>query len=258
MTAAIPLLSPIGDVAVVSGGAGDIGTEIALVLSTLGCHVAVLDIDEERVTELNARSKTEDLSITAYLGDLAEADEVKRLRTLVLHEHGPVSIVANAVGIVSAKKFLDIGVDEWNRVMKVNLQAVFSVCQAFVPSMYDLGCGRVINIASAAGKTGGGLIGTAAYSASKAGVIGLTKALARELAPHQVTCNAIAPGPIHTRMTNIYKEQPELRSRVEQSLPLRRIGEPVEVADVIGFLATKESGYITGETFDVDGGLVME
>lgn len=252
------LIHPAGEVALVTGGGGDIGRAIAAKLACMGCDVAVADISGRDAAVAADEIVANGYRAMAFQADLARMDEVERLREQVQKALGNVSIVVNAVGIVSAKKFLEIEPKEWERVLNVNLGAVYNVCKVFVPVMAEAGSGRIINIASAAGKTGGGLLGTAAYVASKAGVIGFTKALAREFAVHHITCNSIAPGPIDTRMTKSYREDEVLRRSVELMLPLRRIGHPEEVATAVAYLASVEAGYITGETFDVDGGLIME
>ncbi len=252
------LFKPFSDIAVVSGAGGDIGSEIAAELGRLGCTVILLDISETRVDKVAEALNAQGLRAHGYAADLSMESKVEELRDDITAAHGPAGILVNALGIVSSAHFLSLTGTEWERTMEVNLASVFSICKAFLPGMDQSGGGRIINIASAAGKTGGGLLGTAAYVASKAGVIGFTKALAREMASRAITCNSIAPGPIDTSMTKIYREQPELRAQVEASLPMRRIGTVSEVANAVAFLSTVEAGYITGETFDIDGGLIME
>ena len=154
--------------------------------------------------------------------------------------------------------FLETTEADWDLLVGVNLTGTFLCTRAVVPAMRESSWGRIVNISSIAGKRGGGFLGRTPYSAAKAGVLGFTKALARELAGDGITVNAIAPGPVDTDMTKILREDDELLARIVANVPLERRGLPHEIADAVCLLCSGAGGYMTGETLNIDGGVAME
>lgn len=241
-----------GRTAIVTGAGRGIGYAIATAFVEHGAQVALLDRDPSVVP---AAEQLGDQA-QGVVADVAIAAEIDTAVNHVLHQWGRIDILVNNAAVLSSAPFLDLTPAEWERTLAVNLTAIYHTCRAVLPAMIATGYGRLITIASVAGKRGGGILGSAAYSAAKAGAIGLTKALARELAPHGITANTICPGPVETTLLSVMT--PELRERAQRLIPLGRFALPAEVAAAALFLASTEASFITGETIDVDGGLTMD
>lgn len=239
--------------AIVTGAAQGIGLAIAQALAQQGAIVALVDRQPEALQAALVQCGPQS---RGYLIDMAQSDAVITGFQQILADLAGVEILVNNAAVLSTAPFRALPEAEWDRTLQVNLKSVFLASQAVVESMVTQRFGRIIQVASVAGKRGGGLLGTSAYATAKAGVIGLTKALARELAEFQITVNAVAPGPIET---SLIAPMPE--SRREQALrqiPLGRFGQAPEVAAAVVFLASTEAGFITGEILDVDGGISMD
>lgn len=241
-----------GRTAIVTGAGRGIGHAIATAFVEHGAQVALLDRDATVVAAAECLGD----QAQGIVADVAVAAEVDTAVNHVLHQWGRIDILVNNAAVLSSAPFLDLTPAEWERTLAVNLTAIYHTCRVVVPVMIATGYGRLITIASVAGKRGGGILGSAAYSAAKAGAIGLTKALARELAPHGITANTICPGPVETPLLSVMT--PELRERAQRLIPLGRFALPAEVAAAALFLASAEASFITGETVDVDGGLTMD
>ncbi|MGQ9614532.1 SDR family NAD(P)-dependent oxidoreductase [Chloroflexus sp.] len=241
-----------GRTAVVTGAGRGIGYAIATAFVEHGAQVALLDRDPAVVL---AAERLGDQA-QGVVANVAIAAEINTAINHVLHQWGRIDILVNNAAVLSSAPFLELTPAEWERTLAVNLTAIYHTCRVVVPAMMATGYGRLITIASVAGKRGGGILGNAAYSAAKAGAIGLTKALARELAPHGITANTICPGPVETPLLSVMT--PELRERAQRLIPLGRFALPAEVAAAAVFLASAEASFITGETIDVDGGLTMD
>lgn len=241
-----------GHTAIITGAGRGIGYAIATAFVEHGAQVALLDRDAAVVTAAERLGE----QAQSIVVDVAIAAEVHAAINHVLQQWGRIDILVNNAAVLSSAPFLDLTPAEWERTLAVNLTAIYHTCRAVVPAMIATGYGRLITIASVAGKRGGGILGSAAYSAAKAGAIGLTKALARELAPHGITANTICPGPVETPLLSVMSS--ELRERAQRLIPLGRFALPAEVAAATVFLASAEASFITGETIDVDGGLTMD
>jgi NAD(P)-dependent dehydrogenase (short-subunit alcohol dehydrogenase family) len=236
--------------ALVTGGGSGIGAAIARRLAGEGAEVVIGDINEGAATEV-ARE------IDAVAARLDVTDPESAIS--VVAEHGPFSILVNNAGTDEFGFFAQTDPGQWERVLAVNLVGVFACTHAVLPAMQEAGYGRVVNIASEAGRVGSK--GSAVYSAAKGGVIAFTKVIAREGARFGITANAIAPGPIETPLLMRAVELGELGERILETMKsgtqLRRLGQPEEVAAAVAFLASDDASYVTGETLGVSGGLGM-
>jgi 2-hydroxycyclohexanecarboxyl-CoA dehydrogenase len=244
-----------GKTALVTGGASGIGAACCLRLAAEGARVAVCDINLEA-----ARGVAADLDGDAFEMDVTDASSVRNAVAAVDGALGPVDLLVNNAGTDEFGFFKDTDEDMWGRIIAVNLTGVMRVTHAVFPGMIERGGGRIVNVASEAGRVGSS--GSAVYSAAKGGVIAFTKTIAREGARFGVYCNAVAPGPIDTPL--LHRADTELGpigKRVIETMVggtlLRRIGRPEEVAAAIAFLCSEDASYVTGQTLGVSGGLGM-
>jgi len=242
-----------GKNAVVTGGATGIGRAIARTFAGEGAGVAICDLDYEGAERTAEEIGSTGTTARAYKTDVSDWENVAEVAEKVLQDFGAVDILVNNAGITRDNLLIRMSDEEWQDVLDVNLKGVFHCTKAFVPGMLRRRSGKIISIASVVGMMGNA--GQANYAASKAGIIGLTKSLARELAARGINVNAIAPGFIKTRMTEALSEKQ--RSALVERIPFSRLGEPEDVAKSALFLASELSDYITGQVLVVDGGMVM-
>ena len=250
--------------AVVTGAGRGIGRSIALALAEAGADVAVSARTSTELDQLIAEIQAMGRQSLAIPCDVTDSQQIQSMAAKALEGLGGVDILINNAGNAGSHKFLNHSDELWHRMLAVNLTSVYYVTKAFVPTLIEQRWGRIINIASIASRVGGSYI--AAYTAAKHGVLGLTRALATELMPHNITVNAICPGYVNTPMTdasvrNISSRtgMPETQARetLEKTSPQRRLMEPEEIAAVAVFLAQDISKGITGQAINVDGGGVM-
>ena len=241
-------------VAIITGGTRGIGHGIASHLTKLGAKVVVSsrsDADCQRVAaDFEALGQTA-LGVAA---DVSNLDDCKALIAATLEKFERVDILVNNAGITRDNLIMRMKSDEWDDIMNVNLKSVYNMSQAVLRTLLKQRSGRIINITSVVGLMGNA--GQANYAASKAGIVGFTKSMAREVASRGITVNAVAPGYIATEMTDAIQES--AKEKLFAQIPLGRIGAPEDVAGAVAFLASEQAGYITGQVINVDGGLVMQ
>jgi 3-oxoacyl-[acyl-carrier protein] reductase len=242
-----------GRVALVTGASQGIGHACALALARHGAQVAVAARNREKLDELVAEIAQAGGKASAFIIDIGEEDQVKAGIKSALAQLGKIDILINNAGITRDQLVMRMKRPDWDAVLNTNLTSAYLCIQQVIPSMLKQRWGRIINITSVFGQMG--QAGQANYAASKAGLIGLTMAMARELASRNITCNAVAPGFIETNMTAALSE--EFRQTAVKSIPLGRVGSPEDVASAVSFLASEEASYITGHVLNVNGGLLM-
>ena len=241
-------------VAVVTGGGRGIGLAVAARLAGEGAAVAVVSRTEKNANEAAAKVAEAGAAQTrAYAVDVADAAAVQDLGERVLADFGRVDILVNNAGVTRDTLAMRMSEEDWDTVISTNLKGAFNVSQVFLRGMLKQRSGRIINISSVIGLVGNA--GQSNYAASKAGLIGLTKSLARECASRGILVNAVAPGFIVTDMTAVLPD--EVKDGVLKQIPLGRLGAAEDVASAVAFLAGGESAYITGQVLTVDGGMVM-
>ncbi|TET12659.1 3-oxoacyl-[acyl-carrier-protein] reductase [Candidatus Aerophobetes bacterium] len=240
-------------VAIVTGGGQGIGKKICLRLAENEAKVAVFDINEELSQEVVKKIKAKGGDALAVKVDVAKYEEVNKATRQVIDKFKGIDILINNAGITKDSLLLRMKEEDWNRVLQVNLNGAFNCLKAVLRYMMRQKYGRVVNISSIIGIRGN--IGQANYSASKAGIIGLTKSAAREVGRYGITVNAVAPGFIDTAMTRRLNK--EAVDAIISQVPLQRMGKPGEVASLVTYLVSEKAAYITGEVIKIDGGMAM-
>ncbi len=242
-----------GHVALVTGASQGIGRACALTLAKAGATVALVARNEEKLKEVVAQIEAEGGKAAAFPLDVASGEAIKSTVKGMIAQLGKIDILVNNAGITRDNLLLRMKRADWDDVLTTNLSAPFLLIQAVLGSMLKQRWGRIINIASVVGQTGGP--GQVNYAASKAGLIGLTMSVAREVASRNITVNAVAPGYIDTAMTGALTE--EQKQAIAAQIPLGRQGTDLDIANAVRFLAGNEAGYITGHVLDVNGGMLM-
>jgi 3-oxoacyl-[acyl-carrier protein] reductase len=244
-------------VAVVTGGARGIGRAIAEELARHGADVAVVDVGDATPTVESVRALGR--KALAFKADVASFGDAQAITADVVHRLGSVDILVNNAGVPQPKSILELTEAEWDRTVAVNLKSSFNWCKAVADSMLQRGRGRIVVVSSVAAKRGGagaGAVSRACYAATKAGLLGLTRGLANELAP-AITVNAICPGLIDTAMSATVVAGPDAL-RLRESIPLKRFGRPEDIAYAVLFLVSPWADYVTGEVMDVNGGIYID
>jgi 2-hydroxycyclohexanecarboxyl-CoA dehydrogenase len=242
-----------GKTAVVTGAASGIGKATAFELAQAGARVFLADIDQRRGEEAEREAKAQGL-LAEYLAlDVTNAESVARFAREALQRAHPVDVLVNAAGWGKSEPFVRNTPEFWQRVMDINLMGPIRLTHALLPPMFDARTGRIINVASDAGRVGS--LGETVYAAAKGGLIAFTKSLAREAARFGVTVNCVCPGPTDTPLWQAVPDN--LKEALVKAIPLRRVGQPNEVADAVCFFAGARSGYVTGQVLSVSGGLTM-
>jgi len=243
-----------GKIALVTGGSRGIGREIAIELAKHGASIAISYVsNEEKAIEVIESIQEYSVKAMCVKADVSREEEVERLVDTVKKQLGPIDILVNNAGINMDALLIRMKTQEWDQVIDTNLKGTYLCTRLVAKDMLKKRYGKIINITSVAGVAGN--IGQSNYSASKAGIISFTKAVAKELASRNINVNAIAPGLIETDMAQALKE--EIRESLIKSVPMGRLGSPKDIANIVVFLASDKSDYITGQTINVDGGMIM-
>lgn len=240
-------------VAVVTGAGRGIGEMIALVLAKTGAHIIVNDINLHSAHTVADKIAAMDRKTLVSNADIADRSQVQDMFRETLSQFKTVDILVNNAGITKDNLFLDMTEDDWNLVMDINLKSVFLCSQQAAAVMKEQHSGKIVNLSSVTAQMGN--VGQTNYAASKAGIIGMTRTLAKELAPFNINVNAVAPGFIATPMTDAVPVQ--VKKTILQGIPLGRPGQPEDVANAVKFLSTGESDYITGQVLSCNGGLYL-
>ena len=240
--------------ALITGGSGGIGAATAKMLASDGFSVILTyNKHQDRALQTIAGLSCYDIATGCYQMDVANSSSVNETAHKILEDFGHIDVLVNNAGIAKSGLLIDMSDEDWNKIVSVNLTGCFNVCRAFLPQMYARNSGTVINISSIWGQTGAAC--EVAYSTTKAGVIGLTKALAKESAKMGVRVNCIAPGVVDTPMMDCYNDNE--KSELCDEIPLGRFAAADEIASVVSFLACEKSSYITGEVISVNGGFLI-
>lgn len=243
-----------GKTAVVTGSGRGLGKTIALKLASLGANIVLNDIvSSDSIDDTAKELKDAGYNVIVTKGDVRNIEDVKKMFEQAVESFGSVDILVNNAGITKDKSMIMMSEEDWDDVLDINLKGAFLCTKLAAKKMIKNRSGSIINIASVAGVMGNP--GQANYSSSKAGLIGLTKTTAKELAVRGITCNAVAPGVIKSKMTDVLPDK--VKENYLSNIPLKRFGTPEDVANVVGFLASEDSSYVTGQVIHIDGGLVM-
>lgn len=242
-----------GKVAFITGGARGIGKEIAVMFAKAGCNINICDLSAENLRLAKEEIASEQVEVESFAVDVTKLEEIEKTVNNILDKSKKIDILVNNAGITKDALLIRMTEQDWDLVINVNLKGTFNCSKVVSKAMMKQRSGKIINIASIIGLMGN--VGQANYAASKAGVIAVTKSLAKELGPRNINVNAIAPGFIQTDMTAKLPE--DIRNKMLEQIPLGRFGSVRDVADLALFLASPACDYITGQVFQVDGGMLM-
>ena len=231
------------------------GKAVAQALANSGIQVAVNDINDKAAAETVQQLRDKDINALAVPADVTDKSAVQNMVQKTTYHFGAIHILINNAGILYPTQVIDIPEDEWDRVIEINLKGTFLCSQAVLPAMQQANWGRIVNFSSTAGKNIS-TVGGAHYTAAKAGVLGFTRHLAKEVAQHNITVNAVCPGLIDTNMVR-NTIAPDRQQAYADSFPISRLGKPEEVADLVSFLCSDKAAYITGASLDINGGDLM-
>ncbi|MEK8019691.1 MAG: SDR family NAD(P)-dependent oxidoreductase [Candidatus Parabeggiatoa sp.] len=242
-------------VAIITGGSRGLGKAIALKFASHGASLILVATHKERLNQSADEVRNRGAKVEIVAGDIAQPAFSEEMIKVTLEHFGQIDILVNCAGVITRTPLEDLPLEEWYRVIDVNLHGTFHACRAVLPLMRSQNSGKIINMTSQMAKLPHPSA-SPSYEVSKAGQIALTRHLAYHYAQYNICINAIAPGSINTDMPK--SMNPEARERLRRAIPLRRLGEPDEVADCALFLASSMSDYITGETIDINGGTLMD
>ena len=241
-------------VALVTGGSGGIGSAIAIKLSEKGFNIAITYLSNEKAAkEVVEEVEKNNVKALAIKADVSKEKDVEKIMEIINNEFKTIDVLVNNAGITRDNLLLRMKTEDWDKVIDTNLRSVYLCTKAVVRNMMKKKYGKIINITSVVGISGNA--GQSNYSASKAGVIGFTKSVAKELGSRGINVNAVAPGFIETDMTSVLSE--DIKDEMLKSIPLNRVGKPQDVANLVAYLSSDEADYITGQVIHVDGGMLI-
>ncbi len=241
-----------GRTAVITGASKGLGKAMALALAAAGARVALVSRDCELLKAAAAEIAAAGGRASVFPADVTSEEQVREVERAVVAQFGKVNILINNAGVNVRKPVTDFSLEEWHRVMDTNVTAAFLMCRSFIPYMLGEGYGRILNMTSIMSRVS--LPGRAAYSASKAALLGMTRALALELAPEGITCNGISPGPFATEMNRPLLDNPQANAQFLANIPLARWGRVEEIGQLAVYLCSGNAGFITGTDILIDGG----
>ena len=247
-----------GKTAVVTGGAQGIGKAISLRLARDGANIAILDLQKDEVEKTAEEIKNSGVKATAFECDMTDYEKVKEAVIAVHREYGSIDILINNVGICLSNPFVDMDVSLWDKILAVNYRSFLIASHVCIPYMIEQKSGNIVSLGSDSGRIG--TPGEVLYSGTKAAIVASSKALARELARYNIRVNCVSPGPVHTELWEKLHEGEkgeQVTAAVIKAIPMRRLGEPEDVADVVAFFVSDDSRYMTGQVLSIDGGLTM-
>lgn len=244
----------IGRTAIVTGATRGIGKSIAIQLARAGVKVAVVGRNAERAENVVSQIMLEGGTALKIIGDISSEEECERIVKETADQFGGIDILVNCAGNLTSTKIEDITRHEWDNIISTNLSGTFFMIQKAIPYLEKSKAGRVINISSNAGRMGG-YANSQAYTATKGGIIAITKGIARQLAPKNITVNVVCPGTTITEMSQLYDDK--TKATLLSRIPMGRLGQPEDTAAAVCFFASEEAGWITGATLDVNGGMYM-
>ena len=243
-----------GRVAFITGATRGIGRQIAITLAKSGCDIAVnYRTENDDLKSIKQEIESNNVKFFAVQGDVSNYEDCERCVKEIIAEFGQIDILVNNAGITRDTLLIRMKKEDFEQVINVNLIGTFNVTKNVIPYMLKARSGRIVNISSVVGISGNA--GQTNYAASKAGIIGFTKSLAKEVASRGVLVNAVAPGFIQTQMTEVLKD--EVKEEIAKTIPLKRMGTAQDVANVVKFLTSEDSSYVTGQVINVDGGMLM-
>ena len=243
-----------GRVAFITGATRGIGRQIAITLAESGCDIAVnYRTENDDLKSIKQEIESNNVKFLAVQGDVSNYEDCERCVKEIIAEFGQIDILVNNAGITRDTLLMRMKKEDFEQVINVNLVGTFNVTKNVIPYMLKARSGRIVNISSVVGISGNA--GQTNYAASKAGIIGFTKSLAKEVASRGVLVNAVAPGFIQTQMTEVLKD--EVKEEIAKTIPLKRMGTAQDVANVVKFLTSEDSSYVTGQVLHVDGGMLM-
>lgn len=241
-------------VAFITGATRGIGKQIAITLAKSGCNIAVnYRTENDDLKSIKQEIESNNVKFFAVQGDVSNYEDCERCVKEIIAEFGQIDILVNNAGITRDTLLMRMKKEDFEQVINVNLVGTFNITKNVIPYMLKARSGRIVNISSVVGISGNA--GQTNYAASKAGIIGFTKSLAKEVASRGVLVNAVAPGFIQTQMTEVLKD--EVKEEIAKTIPLKRMGTAKDVANVVKFLTSEDSSYVTGQVINVDGGMLM-
>lgn len=250
-------------VAIITGAGSEkgIGHATAVLFAKEGAKVLIQDINKDGLKKIEEEIKKFNNEVVSFCGDVSHYDDMKKMADMAMKYFGKIDILVHAAAITQSRNIFNITNDEWQNIVNIDLTGTFYAIKAVINEMKKNNYGKIVTISSLSGKQGGGIFGGVHYCASKAGIEGLTKTIARNGAPFCIYANIVRPGMINTDISKGQtsdKDREERRKNAIKTIPLGRLGKPEEVAQTILFLASDESSYITGEVFDVNGGIYID